>query len=125
MSISKRTWGFRDFGNIREEEVTPELIREVTESIRENYGLEYSEQRAKDVILGDMKTEIHTLATLNDEFIGCIHKQLDDRHMLYDGETASDGCIPQQKIDGVLKVTVLVFNVIKDNTRYSLTVSGE
>ena len=93
--------------------------------LRENYGLEYSEQRAKDVILGDMKTEIHTLATLNDEFIGCIHKQLDDRHMLYDGETASDGCIPQQKIDGVLKVTVLVFNVIKDNTRYSLTVSGE
>ena len=105
-SFDKRTYS--------EEEVTPELIREVTETIRENYGLEYSEQRAKD-----------TLATLNDEFIGCIHKQLDDRHMLYDGDTASDGCIPQEKIDGVLKVTVLVFNVIKDNTRYSLTVSGE
>ncbi|MBQ2726527.1 MAG: hypothetical protein IJF78_12555 [Clostridia bacterium] len=116
-SFDKRTYS--------EEEVTPELIREVTETIRENYGLEYSEQRAKDVILGEMKTEIHTLATLNDEFIGCIHKQLDDRHMLYDGDTASDGCIPQEKIDGVLKVTVLVFNVIKDNTRYSLTVSGE
>lgn len=115
----------KDKRTYREEEVTPELMREVAESIRENYGLESSEQRAKDVILGDMKTEIHTLATLNDEFIGCIHKQLDDRHMLYDGETASDGCIPQQKIDGVLKVTVLVFNVIKDSTRYSLTVSGE
>jgi hypothetical protein len=45
--------------------------------------------------------------------------------MLYDGEYASEGCIPQQKIDGVLKVTVLVFNVIKDNTHYQLTVSGE
>ena len=30
-----------------------------------------------------------------------------------------------EKIDGVLKVTVLVFNVIKDATAYSLTVSGE
>ena len=109
----------------REKEVTPELIRDVIDSIREKYGLEYTEKRAKDVILGEMKTEIHTLATLNDEFIGCIHKQLYDRHMLYDGETASDGSIPQQKIDGVLKVTVLVFNVFKNDTRYSLTVSAE
>ena len=77
------------------------------------------------MILSDMKTEIHTLATLNDEFIGCIHKQLTDRHMLYEGETASEGCIPVQKFEGVLKVTVLVFNVIKDDTHYNLTVSGE
>ena len=82
-------------------------------------------ERAKEIILNDMKTEIHTLATLNDVFIGCIHKQLSDRHMLYDGDFASEGCIPQKTIDGVLKVTVLVFNVIKDNTRYQLTVSGE
>ena len=115
-SFDKRTYS--------EEEVTPELIREVTETIRENYGLEYSEQRAKDVILWEMKTEIHTLATLNDEFIGCVHKQLVDRHMLYDGDFASDGCIPQKQFDGVLKVTVLVFNVMKDNTHYELAVSA-
>ena len=72
-----------------------------------------------------MKTEIHTLATLNDEFIGCIHKQLSDRHMLYDGDYASEGCIPCETFEGVLKVTVLVFNVIKDHTTYKLTVSGE
>ena len=109
----------------RPEDVTPELIRETVESARKNCGLELDEKRARDVILGDMKTEIHTLATLNDAFIGCIHKQLTDRHMLYDGETASEGCIPQTSFDGVLKVTVLVFNVIKDDTRYRLTVSGE
>ena len=115
---SKRTF--------RPEEVTKELILDTIESCRRsNGGLEIDEKRARDVILGDMKTEIHTLATLNDEFIGCIHKQLPDRHMLYDGEYASDGCIPQKEIDGVLKVTVLVFNVIKDGTRYALTVSGE
>lgn len=115
---SKRTF--------RPEDVTEELIRDTIESgFCNNGGLVIDEKRARDVILGDMKTEIHTLATLNDAFIGCIHKQLSDRHMLYDGETASEGCIPQKEIDGVLKVTVLVFNVIKDGTRYVLTVSGE
>lgn len=114
-----------DKRKFRPEDVTPELILDTIETCRRNYDLEITEERAREIILGDMKTEIHTLATLNDEFIGCIHKQLTDRHMLYDGEFASDGCIPQQKIDGVLKVTVLVFNVIKDGTHYELTVSGE
>ena len=106
-------------------DVTRERIAETIEVCRRDYGLEITEERVKEIILNDMKTEIHTLATLNDEFIGCIHKQLSDRHMLYDGDFASEGCIPQKTIDGVLKVTVLVFNVIKDNTRYQLTVSGE
>ncbi|MCR5681047.1 MAG: hypothetical protein K6G29_01240, partial [Clostridiales bacterium] len=56
--------------------------------------------------------------------LGCIHKQLTDRHMRYDGETASEGCIPRASFEGVLKVTVLVFNVIKDDTHYRLCVSG-
>ena len=107
------------------EEVTPELIADTIETCRRNYGIEITEERAREVILGDMKTEIHTIATLNDEFIGGIHKQLTDRHMLYDGDFASEGCIPVQKFEGVLKVTVLVFNVIKNGTHYHLTVSGE
>ena len=109
----------------RAEEVTDGLIRDTIALCRRNYGLEIDENRARGIILGDMKTEIHTLATLNGAFIGCVHKQLTDRHMLYDGETASEGCIPQPVFDGVLKVTVLVFNVIKDGTRYCLDVSGE
>ena len=72
----------------------------------------------------DLKTEIHPLATLNDEFIGCIHKQKPDRHMIFTRSTASHGCIPREVYEGVLKITLLVFNVAKDNTRYTLTVSG-
>ena len=106
-------------------DITEELIADTIDICREKYGIEGTRDMAKYVILHDMKTEIHTLATLNDQFIGCIHKQLSDRHMLYDGETASEGCIPQEKIEGVLKVTVLAFNVLKDGTRYTLTVSGE
>jgi hypothetical protein len=93
--------------------------------ILRDYGISYSDEELRQSILTKMKTEIHTLATLNDDFIGCVHKQLVDRHMIYDGDYASEGCIPQNKIEGVLKVTVLVFNVLKDNTRYTLTVSAE
>ena len=109
----------------RPEDITADLIEETKETCREKYVLDIDDNRARDIILGDMKTEIHTLATLNDAFIGCIHRQLSDRHMLYDGDTATEGCIPQKEIDGVLKVTVLAFNVIKDGTRYILTVEGE
>ena len=72
-----------------------------------------------------MKTEIHTLAMLNDTFIGCIHRQLTERHMVYDGDYATEGCIPTASFDGVLKVVVLVFNVIKDLTHYRLWIQAE
>lgn len=108
-----------------EADVTPELVRETAALIREKYGLDGSEADVRRVILNDMKTEIHTLATLNDEFIGCVHKQLTDRHMRYVWPDASEGCIPRETFEGVLKVTALVFNVIKDGTRYELIVRGE
>ena len=47
------------------------------------------------------------MAELNDDFIGCIHRQLTDRHMLYTKEFTSDGCLAQDTFSGVLKVTVL------------------
>ena len=115
----------QDKRKYRPEEVTDELIRDTKAVCLRNYDLTIDDDRARDIILGDMKTEIHTLATMNDEFLGCVHKQLTDRHMLWDGEAASEGCIPRPVFDGVLKVTVLVFNVIKNGTGYVLTVSGE
>lgn len=105
--------------------VTPELVTEMRDCFRELYGVERSEEEMRECILRDMKTEIHTLAVLNDGFIGCIHRQLTDRHMTFDGENTAHGCIPQEKFEGVLKVTLLVFNVILDGTAYELTVSGE
>ena len=109
------------------DEITPELIADTVAVCKKNYDLDIDENRARGIILGDMKTEIHTLATLNDEFLGCIHRQMTDRHMFFDGVngTATEGCIPRERFEGVLKVTVLAFNVIKDGTRYELTVSGE
>ena len=87
--------------HFRPEDVTPEL---------------------EHAIYHEMKTEIHTLATLNDEFIGCIHRQLTTRHMHFSSTEATEGCIPLASVEGVLKVTILAFSVLLDNTEYTLTV---
>lgn len=107
-------------------EATDELVAKIQKLCYDNYGIvDYPVEEAKGLILGEAKTEIHTMATLNDQFIGCIHRQATDRHMLYQNNEATEGCIAQSSFDGVLKVTILVFNVILDNTNYTLSVSAE
>lgn len=108
-----------------ESDVTPELIDKLQTLCTTKYDAPtYPVEEFRQTILHEMKTEIHTMAELNDNFIGCIHRQLTDRHMLYTKEFTSDGCLAQDTFSGVLKVTVLVFNVLLDNTQYTLTVSG-
>lgn len=108
-----------------ESDVTPELIDRLQTLCTAKYNAPtYPVDEFRQTILHEMKTEIHTMAELNDNFIGCIHRQLTDRHMLYTKEFTSDGCLAQDTFSGVLKVTVLVFNVLLDNTQYTLTVSG-
>lgn len=108
-----------------ESDVTPELIDRLQTLCTAKYDdPTYPAEEFRQTILHEMKTEIHTMAELNDNFIGCIHRQLTDRHMLYTKEFTSDGCLAQDTFSGVLKVTVLVFNVLLDNTQYTLTVSG-
>lgn len=108
-----------------ESDVTPELIDRLQTLCTAKYNSPtYPVEEFRQTILHEMKTEIHTMAELNDDFIGCIHRQLTDRHMLYTKEFTSDGCLAQDTFSGVLKVTVLVFNVLLDNTQYTLTVSG-
>ena len=108
-----------------ESDVTPELIDRLQTLCTAKYDAPtYPVEEFRQTILHEMKTEIHTMAELNDNFIGCIHRQLTDRHMLYTKEFTSDGCLAQDTFSGVLKVTVLVFNVLLDTTQYTLTVSG-
>ena len=108
-----------------ESDVTPELIDKLQTLCTAKYDAPtYPVEEFRQTILHEMKTEIHTMAELNDNFIGCIHRQLTDRHMLYTKDFTSDGCLAQDTFSGVLKVTVLVFNVLLDNTQYTLTVSG-
>jgi hypothetical protein len=107
-------------------EITPEVLQKTINEVSVMSGCVITPEEARKYLIYDidLKTEIHPLATLNDEFIGCIHKQKPDRHMIFTRSTASHGCIPREVYEGVLKITLLVFNVAKDNTRYTLTVSG-
>ncbi len=107
--------------------ITPEVLEKTIREVSDMSGYTISEAEARKYLVYDidLKTEIHPLATLNDEFIGCIHKQLSDRHMIFSKDFTSRGCIPQERFEGVLKVTLLVFNIARDNTRYTLTVSGQ
>lgn len=108
-------------------EITPAILQKTIREVSVMSGQTISPEEARRYLIYDidLKTEIHPLATLNDEFIGCIHKQLPDRHMIFTPTAASQGCIPQERCEGVLKITLLVFNVAKDHTRYTLTVSGQ
>lgn len=107
--------------------ITPAVLEKTIREVSDMSGYVITEAEARKFLVYDidLKTEIHPLATLNDEFIGCIHKQLPDRHMIFSKDFTSLGCIPQERLEGVLKITLLVFNVAKDNTRYTLSVSGQ
>ena len=106
--------------------ITPEVLDKTIREVSDMSGYVITEEEARKFLVYDidLKTEIHPLATLNDEFMGCIHKQLPDRHMIFRADYASHGCIPRARMEGVLKITLLVFNVAKDHTRYTLRVSG-
>jgi hypothetical protein len=105
-------------------EVTEELKREITDICRDEYPGETATDETITNAIRGMKTEIHTIVTMNDQFIGGIHKQLTDRHMHFSPAFTSDGCIMQQKINGVIRITLVVFNVLMDHTQYSLTLSA-
>ncbi|MCR5279297.1 MAG: hypothetical protein K6E19_07625 [Lachnospiraceae bacterium] len=109
----------------RDEEINKDVIEAFRAECNGEYNIDAaSDEEVKEMVKGNCKTEIHLSAFLNGEFIGCIHKQLASRTMSF-GDIVSEGCLPVSKITGALKVTVLVFNVIKNETAYSLTVECE
>ena len=119
------------FGNNRERStvplITPEVYEETKKAVKIMSGCDIDDERARKILIYeiDLKTEIHPLVMMNDQFVGCVHRQIPDRHLIFKPGFATEGCIPQEKFEGVLKITILVFNVAKDNTRYTLTVSGQ
>lgn len=98
---------------------------ELADYCLKHYGQTGTKEELLPLFFQDTKTEMHLLATINDEFAGCIHKQLTCRHMYLSPSNSSEGCICPPVIEGVLKVTILVFQVLLDHTPYSLTVSAE
>lgn len=109
----------------QEDEITDAIKQEFIDACNGDYQIQsYSSDEVKNAILGNCKTEIHTIAYMNDSFIGGIHKQQTTRHMLYQKDYSSEGCIDLDRIHGVIKLTLVVFNVIKDDTHYSVSLSA-
>ncbi len=104
-------------------------VEELVDYCRVRYDTSAYESMSQDqlaqLFFRETKTEIHLSASLNDEFIGCIHKQLTCRHMHFGPGELSEGCIMPKRLEGVLKVTVLVFQVLLDDTSYTVTVKGK
>jgi hypothetical protein len=111
------------FDKQRYTDITNELKNEIVEACNGDYGWEITSDEKITNAIKDMKTEIHTIVTMNDVFIGGVHKQLTTRHMYYSPYQTSDGCIPQKSIHGVIKITLVVFNVILDDTHYDVILS--
>ena len=105
--------------------ISEEMKSEISEICKKEYGMEHMPEEELIGHIQGMKTEIHTLASMNDEFIGGIHKQLTTRHMIFSPEFTSEGCIPQTNINGVIKITLLVFNVLQDQTHYEVELTVE
>ena len=105
--------------------ITEELKNEIVEICNGDYDTEIANDETIIGAIKGMKTEIHTIVTMNDEFIGGIHKQLTTRHMYFSKSQASDGCIAQKNINGVVKITLVIFNVILDETHYSVILSAK
>lgn len=104
--------------------VTEDVKDEVRAIVKELYDGEFHTEQELIDACSSMKTEIQLLASMNDKFIGGIHRQLTDRHLYISSSEATEGGIPQPEIEGVIKVIVLVFNVLSDDTNYTVTVSA-
>ncbi|MGL4343800.1 MAG: DUF6669 family protein [Cellulosilyticaceae bacterium] len=74
--------------------------------------------------LKNMKTELQLVVTMNDTFIGGIHNQDNPKHLYFSANEATEGCIPQPSVNGVIRITIIAFSVIEDDTHYDLTLSA-
>ncbi|MDF2542908.1 MAG: hypothetical protein K0S47_2626 [Herbinix sp.] len=111
------------FDKQRHTTITEELKEELILACNGEYGIESASDEEIQRAMKEMKTEIHTIASMNDVFIGGVHKQLTTRHMHFSKDHTSEGCIRQDRIHGVIKLTLVVFNVILDDTHYNVSLS--
>lgn len=113
------------FDKQRYEVITDDLKKELVAACNGKYGADTaSDEVITDTIRG-MKTELQVIVTMNDQFIGGIHRQETCRHLYFSETDATPGCIPQSQINGVIRITIVAFSVIRDDTKYSLSLSAQ
>lgn len=111
------------FDKQRYEVVTEELKQTLITECTGRYDVESANDELITSTIGGMKTELQIIVTMNDTFIGGVHRQENPRHLYFSETSVTEGCIPQISIYGVIKVTVVAFSVILDDTHYHLCLS--
>ncbi|MEF9959830.1 MAG: DUF6669 family protein [Niameybacter sp.] len=111
------------FDKQRYEVITDELKKELIAACNGKYGADTASDKLITHTIKDMKTELQMIVTMNDTFIGGIHRQETSRHLYFSEHEATPGCIPQPSINGVIRITILAFSVIRDETHYALSLS--
>ena len=87
-------------------------------------AIDFSFDKQYDERMVGMKTELQIIVSMNDTFIGGIHRQENPKHIFFSGTHATLGCIPQLKMHGVIRITIVAFSVILDQTNYKLSLSA-
>lgn len=112
------------FDKQRYKVITEDLKTELIAKCQGKYNVESATDELITSTIMGMKTELQIIVTMNDEFIGGVHRQENPKHLYFSDLQATEGCIPQPSINGVIKITVLAFSVILDDTHYQLSLSG-
>lgn len=112
------------FDKQRYEVITDDLKEELLLACNGKYKEDTDTDEHLTNTLKGMKTELQMIVTMNDQFIGGIHRQEISRHLYFSESKATPGCIPLSEIEGVIRVTIVAFSVIRDDTHYTLSLSA-
>lgn len=111
------------FDKQRHEVITDDLKQELVKACQSKYSENTDTDEHLTHTIQSMKTELQMIVTMNDVFIGGVHRQETSRHLYFSETEATPGCIPQAQIEGVIHITIVAFSVIRDDTRYTLSLS--
>ncbi len=108
-------------------EFDKQKLETITEEHRQ-YVLNQSNYKLNDeqitALIFNSKTELQLSVMMNDVFIGGIHNQVNPKQIHLTNNSATEGFIPQPIYKGNIKIIVIAFSVIQDNTNYKLSLGG-
>lgn len=111
------------FDKQRHQVITDDLKQELVKACKGKYSEDTDTDEHLTNTIKSMKTELQIIVTMNDVFIGGVHRQETSRHLYFSEAEATPGCIPQSQIEGVIHITIVAFSVIRDDTHYTLSLS--
>lgn len=101
--------------------VTPEIREETRIAFENNFGGLVTNEMI-DNSIRRMKAEINMSLFINEEFIGCAHRDDENKRIMLTKEEASLGFKPITSLKGVIKIVLNVISIVDDETEYKLSV---